>query len=126
MRFLRPVLAASLLVGGVALATQAVADSPPRASMRANPKPLSIEMRDYVFPSGLRIIFSEDHSQPVVSLTMMVDHGSQDDPQGREGIAHLIEHLWFRSVQPGPDGKDAPKIMDFIKQMGGPVQRDHE
>jgi len=118
MRFLRPVLAASLFVGGAALATQALADSPPRAPMKVNLKPVNIQMADYIFPSGLRIIFSEDHSQPVVSLTMMVDHGSQDDPEGREGIAHLIEHLWFRSVQPGPDGKDAPKIMDFIKQMG--------
>lgn len=118
MRFLRPVLAAALVVGGVALATEATADSVPKADMRVKVKPVNIQMADYSFPSGFRVVFQEDRSQPVVGLTMMIDHGSQDDPEGREGIAHLIEHLWFRSVHTGTDGKDLPKIMDFIKQMG--------
>ena len=118
MRILRPVLAAALLVGGAALTTEAVADAPARAAMRLKLKNVQIDLSDYSFPSGIRIIFQEDRGQPVVSLTQMIDHGSQDDPEGREGIAHLIEHLWFRSVQPGVDGKDAPKIMDLIKQMG--------
>lgn len=118
MRFVRPVLAAALSVGGVALATEAIADAPPKAGMRLATNTVDLVMRDYSFPSGIRMIFQEDHSQPVVALTMTIDHGSQDDQPGREGIAHLIEHLWFRSVHPGPDGRDAPKIMDLIKQMG--------
>ncbi len=118
MRFLSPVLAAALVVGGVALATDATADTPPRADMRIQLRETKIVLSDFSFPSGFRVIFTEDHSQPVVALTMMIDHGSQDDPEGREGIAHLIEHLWFRSVHTGTDGKDLPKIMDFIKQMG--------
>ncbi|MSQ00861.1 MAG: insulinase family protein [Myxococcales bacterium] len=118
MRFLRPVLAAALTVGGVALATQAIADTPVRADMKLELRDVKVVMSDFSFPSGLRVIFQEDHTQPVVALTMMIDHGSQDDPEGREGIAHLIEHLWFRSVHTGTDGKDLPKIMDFIKQMG--------
>lgn len=118
MRYARPVLAAALLVGGAALATEAVADAPPRASMQLKLPVVNITMSDFAFPSGMRIIFQEDHSQPVVSLTMMIDHGSQDDPEGREGIAHLIEHLWFRSVQPAADGTDAPKIWDLIEQIG--------
>ncbi|GDX78359.1 peptidase M16 [Deltaproteobacteria bacterium] len=118
MRFVRPVLAAALLVGGAALATEAVADAPPKAPMQVRLKNVEIGLNDFAFPSGMRILFQEDHSQPVVSLTMMIDHGSQDDPEGREGIAHLIEHLWFRSVQPAADGTDAPKIMDLIKQIG--------
>ncbi len=118
MRFLRPVLAAALVVGGVALATEASADSVPKPAMQIKLKDVNVGMNDFSFPSGLRVIFQEDHGQPIVGLTMTIDHGSQDDPEGREGIAHLIEHLWFRSVHTGTDGKDLPKIMDFIKQMG--------
>lgn len=118
MRMIRPVLAAALAVGGVAIATEAIADSPPKAGMRLATAEVELKMRDYSFPSGIRMIFQEDHAQPVVSLTMTIDHGSQDDQAGREGIAHLIEHLWFRSVHKGGDGRDAPKIMDLIKQMG--------
>jgi zinc protease len=118
MRIFRPVLAAALAVGGGALATEAIADAPPKAAMRIQTNVVELKMRDYSFPSGIRMIFQEDHSQPVVAVTMTIDHGSQDDQQGREGIAHLIEHLWFRSVHKGPDGNEAPKIMDLIKQMG--------
>ena len=29
---------------------------------------------DYRFPSGLRILFQEDHTQPIVSVTNWIDH----------------------------------------------------
>lgn len=118
MRFLRPALAVALMIGGGFVAQNAFADSPPRPSLALKVREVDIKMQDYSFPSGLRMIFQEDHSQPVVQMTMKIDHGSQDDPQGLEGMAHLIEHLWFRSIHTGQDGKDLPKVMDLIKQMG--------
>ena len=113
MKFARLPLAASLLLPLIALA-----DSPAKAPMRLQTKEFSVKSRDFTFPSGFRVIFQEDHSQPIVSLTMTVDHGSQDDPEGLEGMAHLIEHLWFRSLHKDVNGKDLPKVMDIIKQMG--------
>ena len=49
------------------------------------------------FPSGLRVTLIQDSRQPVVSVTSVVGRGRLDDPAGREGLAHLVEHLWFRS-----------------------------
>lgn len=54
------------------------------------------------FPSGLRVTVTRDTRQPLVSTTMVVDQGSSDDPEGLEGSAHLLEHLWFRAR---PDGE---------------------
>ncbi|MDP2307266.1 MAG: insulinase family protein [Pseudomonadota bacterium] len=96
----------------------ASADSPPRAKMEVKYKQYDVKMRDFNFPSGLRIIFQEDHSQPIVSITSVIDRGSTSDPEGLEGIAHLCEHMWFRSKQKDADGKQLPKVWDLLREMG--------
>lgn len=79
----------------------------------------SINTADYRFPSGLRILFQEDHTQPIVSVTNWVDHGSKYDGfnakgESVEGIAHVVEHLAFRAKH-----GDLPKNWDVINQLGG-------
>jgi zinc protease len=79
----------------------------------------SLASRDLRFPSGLRVILQSDHSQPVVSLTMYVDRGSTSDPVGKEGIAHFVEHLWFRSKHINPNTKERlPKVWDILSELG--------
>ncbi|MGO9832487.1 MAG: insulinase family protein [Myxococcaceae bacterium] len=53
-------------------------------------------------PSGMRIVIEEDHSKPVVAVVTVVNAGAADDPVGKEGLAHLVEHLTSRAK---PDGK---------------------
>jgi zinc protease len=53
-------------------------------------------------PSGMRIVIEEDHSKPVVAVVAVLNTGAADDPPGKEGLAHLVEHLTFRAK---PDGK---------------------
>lgn len=53
------------------------------------------------YPSGLHITVVVDDRQPVVALTTVIDRGAADDPEGREGAAHLMEHLWFRAQANG-------------------------
>ncbi len=112
-RFLLPI--------ALSLPLFAVADDYPRRTMALKLAPYDISFRDYNFPSGLRVIFQKDTSQPIVSITYVNDKGSTADPAGKEGIAHLVEHLWFRSHQKGPDGKPLPKIWDMLAQMGAQI-----
>lgn len=107
-----------LALAGLAVAGAALAESVPRPAMQLVLKPYDVNMRDFAFPSGLRVLFQSDRTQPIVSITMMIDHGSAEDPVGKEGIAHLVEHLWFRSVHVGTDGKDLPKVWDMLREMG--------
>ncbi len=95
----------------------ATADNYPKRKLEFKPAEYSLTLRDYNFPSGLRVVFQEDHSQPLVSITMVNGRGSTSDPAGREGIAHLVEHLWFRSYQ-STDGEKAPKVWDMLELMG--------
>src|SRR5215831_13632503 len=58
-------------------------------------------MQDFVLPSGLRILVQEDHSAPIVVVVNVVGAGHVHDPPGREGTAHLLEHLSFRARRDG-------------------------
>jgi hypothetical protein len=46
-------------------------------------------------PSGVRIVIEEDASKPIVGFVAVINVGTADDPPGKEGLAHLVEHLTF-------------------------------
>ncbi|WP_394838150.1 insulinase family protein [Pendulispora rubella] len=66
---------------------------PARSPVGAGPS----VVRQMVFPSGLRVVAERDATSPVVGLFLVVDGGSASDPMGKEGLAHVVEHLSFRS-----------------------------
>jgi zinc protease len=61
------------------------------------PAPVQFPIRDFHLRSGMRIVVEEDHSAPVVGVVTVVGAGSTNDPPGKEGLAHLVEHLTFRA-----------------------------
>jgi zinc protease len=75
------------LVGGCATAEP----PPPRET---TPPSVQLVVRDLQLPSGLRILVQEDHAAPLVAV---VGVGSASDPPGKEGLAHLFEHLTYRA-----------------------------
>jgi zinc protease len=90
------------------------ATGPERPSMGLQLDDYSLNTYDYCFASGLRVLLQEDHTQPIVSVTEVIDRGSDADPVGKEGIAHLVEHLWFRSFE----DENTPKVWDMLDEMG--------
>ncbi|WP_394821233.1 M16 family metallopeptidase [Pendulispora albinea] len=58
---------------------------------------IELPVRQLVFPSGLRVVAERDARNPIVGLFLVVGAGSSSDPPGKEGLAHYIEHLAFRS-----------------------------
>lgn len=61
------------------------------------PNPSPVEQRTVVFPSGLRLIVEQHPGTERVAMSVLVGAGSAQDAQGREGTAHFVEHLAFRS-----------------------------
>ncbi|WP_370147084.1 M16 family metallopeptidase [Streptacidiphilus sp. EB129] len=49
--------------------------------------------------NGLRVLVAPDHSAPVVSVAVLYDVGHRSEPEGREGFAHLFEHLMFQGSE---------------------------
>src|SRR5271155_5610714 len=50
-------------------------------------------------PNGLEVILAPDPSLSEASVAVRYRVGSADDPDGLEGLAHLVEHLQFQGSQ---------------------------
>ena len=55
--------------------------------------------RERTLGNGLRVYAIKDDSSPNVSVQVWYDVGSKDDPAGRSGFAHLLEHMLFKSTR---------------------------
>ncbi|MFT7522142.1 MAG: hypothetical protein ACI9MC_004294, partial [Kiritimatiellia bacterium] len=88
-------LVASLLMCSTAEAR------PKKPDLKLKLEDRMLPLQDACFPSGLRVVLQEDHTHPIVSMTTIIDGGFANDPPGQQGIAHLMEHLWFRSLHDG-------------------------
>lgn len=59
-------------------------------------KPLNIPVVYYKLPNGLKVVISEDHMAPVVTVAVYYNVGFRLEPKGRTGFAHLFEHMMFQ------------------------------
>jgi len=50
----------------------------------------------FTLPNGLRVLYSEDHSTPVVTVDLWYYTGARNERPGRSGFAHLFEHMMFQ------------------------------
>jgi zinc protease len=50
-------------------------------------------------PNGLRVVVSENHAAPVVTVEVMYRIGFRIEPRNRTGFAHLFEHLMFQGSE---------------------------
>ncbi len=54
-----------------------------------------IQFTEYDLPNGLHVILHEDHSTPIVAITVSYHVGSKNEKPDRTGFAHFFEHLMF-------------------------------
>jgi predicted Zn-dependent peptidase len=59
-------------------------------------KPLNVPVVYYKLPNGLKVVISEDHNAPVVTVAVYYGIGFRVEPKGRTGFAHLFEHMMFQ------------------------------
>jgi len=82
------------LCGAAACATQLRGDTGIRQ--------FAFDLYDQPCPSGLHVIFERAPGAQLAGVVTVVGTGSVQDPPGREGLAHFVEHLMFRGAHP-PD-----------------------
>ncbi|MBI2073313.1 MAG: insulinase family protein [Gemmatimonadetes bacterium] len=76
-------------------------------------------------PNGLRVILSEDHSTPVVSVDVWYDVGSRNEQVGRSGFAHLFEHMMFQGSQHVGKGQHFQLVERAGGSVNGTTNEDH-
>src|SRR5438552_707143 len=71
--------------------------------LQAAVRPPKLQYSITTLPNGLRVILSEDHSTPIVHVSLWYHVGSKNERPGRTGFAHFFEHMMFKgskNVQP--------------------------
>ncbi|MEP6630446.1 MAG: pitrilysin family protein [Lapillicoccus sp.] len=75
-------------------------------------------MADIAYPiaertlsNGLRVVVSEDHTVPTVTVNLWVNVGSRHERAGRTGFAHLFEHLMFQGSKNVASGEHFSALM---------------
>jgi len=53
-------------------------------------------VQEFTLPSGLRVVVEQDDVSTIAGVVVIVDVGAVDDPAGKVGMAHVLEHLVFR------------------------------
>ena len=91
--------------------------------LSAAPKP-GVVFTDTMLKNGLRVIVSEDHTAPTVSVAVTYNVGSADERAGRTGFAHLFEHMMFKGSQNVGPGEHPALIFNNGGTMNGTTNDD--
>ena len=74
-----------------------------------------IKFEQYDLPNGLHVILHEDHSTPIVCVSVLYHVGSKNEDPQRTGFAHFFEHLLFE----GSENIKRGEYMKLIQSNGG-------
>ncbi|MGB5961835.1 MAG: pitrilysin family protein [Coleofasciculaceae cyanobacterium] len=74
---------------------------------------------EFRLDNGIKFIVLERHKAPVVSFVTYADVGGVDEPDGKTGVAHFLEHLAFKgTTRIGTTDYQAEKpLLDRLDQL---------
>lgn len=76
---------------------------------------VKINFVEYDLPNGLHVILHEDHSVPLVAVTVNYHVGSKNENPERTGFAHFFEHLLFE----GSENIKRGEFFKYVSSAGG-------
>ena len=106
-----PRLTARLAALALAVGIAVMALAPAQAAVR----PPKLQYQMSTLANGLRVILSEDHSTPIVHVSMWYHVGSKNERPGRTGFAHFFEHMMFK----GSKNVEPESHTSIVASVGG-------
>ena len=88
-------------------------------------KPAGPAVTSAKLANGLEIVVIPDHRAPVVTHMVWYRNGSADDPVGKSGIAHFLEHLMFKGTKNHPAGEYSELLADVGGQENAFTSNDY-
>lgn len=83
-----------------------------------------VDFKETTLKNGLRVITVEDHSAPVVAVSITYNVGSRNERQGRTGFAHLFEHMMFKGSENVGSGEHFLLVFNNGGTMNGTTNED--
>lgn len=65
----------------------------------------AVPVEHFTLRNGLTVVVMPNHKIPVVTHMMLVKAGAADDPYGKTGLAHYLEHLMFTGTKNFAEGE---------------------
>ena len=90
----------------------------------AEPAKVRVSFTETTLANGLRVQLADDHSSPVIALTIAYDVGSRNEPKGLTGFAHLFEHMMFKGSNNVGDGEHFYQVFTNGGSMNGTTSED--
>jgi zinc protease len=72
-------------------------------------------VKNFRLGNGMDVVVIPDHRAPVVTHMVWYRNGSADDPPGKSGIAHFLEHLMFK----GTKNHRLGEFSEVVSELGG-------
>jgi len=79
----------------------------------------------FVLDNGMQVVVLPNHRAPVVLQMVWYRAGSVDEPKGKSGVAHLLEHLMFKGTKKNPDGAFSRKLAQHGGQENAFTSHDY-
>jgi zinc protease len=73
------------------------------------------EAHQFTLANGLQVVVIPNHRAPIATQMVWYKVGAADEPRGKSGIAHFLEHLMFRGTKIVPPGA----FSRIVAQNGG-------
>jgi predicted Zn-dependent peptidase len=82
------------------------------------------KVTEFRLENGIKFIVLERHQAPVVSFLTYADVGGANEPDGKTGVAHFLEHLAFKgTTRIGTRNWQAEKpLLDRLDQLAAQLQ----
>jgi predicted Zn-dependent peptidase len=74
-----------------------------------------ITYRQTELKNGLKVVLSKNRNIPMVIFSVSFYTGAKDEPAGKKGLAHLLEHLMFTGVY----GENYKTFDEVLNRIGG-------
>jgi len=76
----------------------------PPGSVQAAP------VTQFLLANGMQVVVIPDRRTPVVTHMLWYRVGAADEPAGKSGIAHFLEHLMFKGTAKNPAGRFSQRL----------------
>ncbi len=76
----------------------------------------AVQVKEFRLDNGLKLLVIENHKAPIATFQVWYRIGSRDEPKGKTGISHLLEHMMFKGTK-----RYGPKSFSRIIQKNGGI-----
>ena len=75
-----------------------------------------MKTEEFILQNGLRIIFIDTKAFPTLTTLLLVGAGSRYENEKNNGVAHFLEHMFFKGSKKYPDPYT---LTSTIEGLGG-------